>query len=251
MRPDFKKLEGSFSTVGAVINHLDVTTSTMDVAWKMAREGTPDGTVVVAEHQSDGRGRHDRAWVSEQGRDILCSVVLRPRVALAGDLLMLAALAVIDVAASFGVETGIKWPNDLLDSRSRKVVGILAELDSRQHKVQHVVLGVGINVNQAEFPPELPQAGSLCMTVGELDRAELLGSVVGSIEAWCARVEGDPKGVLDCWRTHWGDRGCEVRVGERLGRAVDVRADGALLLETDAGVEPVLSGDVIPVSRSL
>ena len=75
----------------------------MDVAWELAVNGAPDGTFIVTDHQTAGRGRHARRWVSEVGEDILCSVVLRPRVALAGELLMIAALAVVDVAESLGM----------------------------------------------------------------------------------------------------------------------------------------------------
>ncbi|HJP28335.1 MAG TPA: biotin--[acetyl-CoA-carboxylase] ligase, partial [Dehalococcoidia bacterium] len=126
MENRFEILAGSFSLIGSQISHLDVTASTMDVAWDSARDGAPDGSVIIADHQSAGRGRHDRDWVSKQGQDILCSVVLRPRVALAGELLMIAALAVTDVANGYGIETGIKWPNDV-QVAGKKLAGVIAE----------------------------------------------------------------------------------------------------------------------------
>ena len=130
MKTEFESLAGPFSgpcrTVGSEIHHFTTVTSTMDVAWDLANKGAVDGTVVVADHQSAGRGRFDRTWVSDRGRDILCSVVLRPRVSLAGELLMLAALAVVDVAQSFEIDAGIKWPNDV-QVKGKKLAGVIAE----------------------------------------------------------------------------------------------------------------------------
>ena len=266
MRPDFKKLEGSFSTVGAVINHLDVTTSTMDVAWKMAREGTPDGTVVVAEHQSDGRGRHDRAWVSEQGQDILCSVVLRPRVALAGDLLMLAALAVIDVAASFGVETGIKWPNDV-QVAGKKLAGVIAEsktgpdssigTSGSGQSPDHisVIIGIGLNVN---FNPDIateaaPHSTSLAAELNEqVDRAVVLEALMRSLDSYYASITAGGT-VVPKWRDKLTTLGREVTVvggkpGDSTnlhGVAHDVDSVGRLIVRDADGRDwPVSAGEV-------
>ena len=128
MNSDFTELKGTFgaTAIAGEIVHLEVTTSTMDVAWKLVRDGAADGTVVIANHQSEGRGRHDRSWVSKQREDILCSVILRPRVALAGELLMLAALSVSEVADSYGMDAGIKWPNDV-QVKGLKIAGVIAE----------------------------------------------------------------------------------------------------------------------------
>ena len=111
-KSEYEGLEGSFHTVGNVVRYLPVTTSTMDVAWDLAVNGAPDGTFIVTDHQTSGRGRHARGWVSEVGEDVLCSVVLRPRVALAGELLMIAALAVVEGGRPFiiGPLVALLWP---------------------------------------------------------------------------------------------------------------------------------------------
>ena len=263
MKPDFKQLEGSFSTVGVVINHLDVVTSTMDVAWKMASEGTPDGTVVIAERQSDGRGRHDRTWVSEQGQDILCSVVLRPRVALAGELLMLAALAVTDVAASFGVETGIKWPNDV-QVAGKKLAGVIAESktgpdlsadtgDSEDHI--SAVIGIGLNVN---FDPEIagdtaPSSTSLAAELNEqVDRRDVLETLMRSLDSYYASITAGGT-VVPAWREILTTLGREVTiVGGKPGNSTnlhglahDVDSAGRLIVRDSDGRDwPVSAGEV-------
>jgi len=266
MKPNFKQLEGSFSTVGVVINHLDVTTSTMDAAWKMAREGTADGTVVVAEHQSDGRGRHDRTWVSEQGQDILCSVVLRPRVALAGELLMLAALAVTDVAASFGVETGIKWPNDV-QVAGKKLAGVIAESktgpdlnagtgDSGESS-DHIsaVIGIGFNVN---FDPEIaaeaaPFSTSLAVELNEqIDRQDVLEALMRSLDSYYASITAGGT-IVPAWREKLTTLGREVTIvggkhGDSTnlhGLAHDVDSAGRLIVRDADGRDwPVSAGEV-------
>jgi BirA family biotin operon repressor/biotin-[acetyl-CoA-carboxylase] ligase len=269
MKPDFKQLEGSFSTVGVVINHLDVTTSTMDVAWKMASEGAPDGTLVIAEHQSDGRGRHDRTWVSEQGQDILCSVVLRPRVALAGELLMFAALAVTDVAASFGVETGIKWPNDV-QVAGKKLAGVIAESKTGPDlsegtgnsgtfgdSVDHIsaVIGIGLNVN---FNPDIaadtaPGSTSLAAELNEqIDRRDVLEALMRSLDSYYASITAGGT-VVPAWREKLTTLGRKVTIvggkpGDTTklhGLAHDVDSSGRLIVRDADGRDwPVSAGEV-------
>ena len=216
--------------------------STNEEAMRLASLGASHGTLVVANGQVGGKGRLGRSWHSPPGLNLYFSLVLRPKVGL--DRVALLGLAcAVGIAESLSLS--IKWPNDLLDAERRKVAGILSELECQGRAVGHVVLGVGINVNQVEFPEDLPQAGSLCRTQGPQDRGEVLTGVVGSIEHWCERVEAAPAEVLSRWRTHWADRGEAVVVGDRQGIAEDVREDGALMLRTPSGLEPVLSGDVV------
>jgi BirA family biotin operon repressor/biotin-[acetyl-CoA-carboxylase] ligase len=266
MKPNFKQLEGLFSNIGAVINHLDVTTSTMDVAWKMAREGAPDGTVVIAEHQSDGRGRHDRAWVSEQGQDILCSVVLRPRVALAGELLILAALAVTDVAESFGVDTGIKWPNDV-QVAGKKLAGVIAESKTgpdagadtgdSEELLDHIsaVIGIGLNVN---FDPAIaseaaPFSTSLAVELNkQIDRMTVFEVLMRSLDNHYASITAGGT-VVPAWREKLTTLGREVTVvggkpGDTTnlhGTAHDVDSIGRLIVRDENGRDwPVSAGEV-------
>ena len=98
----------------------------MDLAWEMARGDAPDGSVVIADEQSAGRGRHKRSWVSGGAEDILCSIVLKPRLSLVPELLMIAALACVDVAETYGLTAGVKWPNDV-QINGRKLAGVIAE----------------------------------------------------------------------------------------------------------------------------
>jgi BirA family biotin operon repressor/biotin-[acetyl-CoA-carboxylase] ligase len=106
-----------------------------------------------------------------------------------------------------------------------------------------VVLGIGINVNQTEFPDELPNPGSVALLRGPQDRAELLGRVIQAIESRCAEV-GAPGAMLEAWRRRSVTLGKQVRVGEIEGWATDLRDDGALMLSTESGPRAILAGDV-------
>ncbi len=229
-------------SLGRDVVFFDSIPSTNSEAMRLAGLGAEHGTLVVADSQVGGKGRLGRAWQSPPGLNLYFSLVLRPKVGL--DRVALLGLAcAVGIAKGFGLS--IKWPNDILDGQRRKVAGILSELECQDNRVSHVVLGVGLNVNQAEFPLDLPNAVSLCETHGPLDRVRVLTDVVASIEYWCQQVESHPAGVLAQWRGHWVDRGREVRVGTRVGQAIDVREDGALMLRTQDGVEAVVSGDVL------
>ena len=266
MKPDFKQFEGTFSTIGVVINHLDVTTSTMDVAWEMAREDAPDGTVVIAEHQSNGRGRHDREWVSEQGQDILCSVVLRPRVALAGELLMIAALAVTDVATLMGFETGIKWPNDV-QVAGKKLAGVIAESKTGPAASMHedgsgvpsdhisAVIGIGLNVNfdpdaAAEAAPFSTSLGAELNT--QIDRVGVFKRLLRSLDIHYASIVAG-RTFVPAWREKLTTLGREVTVvggkpGDTTklhGLAHDVDSAGRLIVRDADGRDwPVSAGEV-------
>lgn len=218
--------------------------STNTEAAALASRGAPHGTVVVAEAQDAGRGRLGRSWVGEPGQSLLFSIVLRPALPPARAPLICLGAA---VAVAEALDLRIKWPNDVLDATGRKVAGILAELHSVQNLC--VILGVGVNVGQADFGPDLPQAGSLRQLGWRVDRAALLGELVHGVEARAAQLEHDPQGLLDAWRARAATLGARVRVGALEGVAEDVREDGALLVRTPAGLEPVLAGDVELLGR--
>src|SRR5262249_44458087 len=168
--------------------------STMRVARDLARGGATEGTVVIAEAQTAGRGRLGRQWHSPAGTNLYCSIILRPPVAppAVPQLALVAGVAAADaIAASTGERPAIKWPNDVL-LRGRKVVGILTEMDAEVERVGHVVAGIGVNLNApaASFPRALrAKAGSLLSLTGRrVDRAAFAARLLAAFEGCYARL---------------------------------------------------------------
>ncbi|WP_405535611.1 biotin--[acetyl-CoA-carboxylase] ligase [Streptomyces sp. NBC_00075] len=219
-----------------------------------------EGFVLVAEEQTAGRGRLDRQWTAPARSGLFFSALLKPTevpVARWGWLPLLTGVAVATgLSRAAGVDTSLKWPNDLLVSvggAERKAGGILAE----RAGADAVVIGIGINVTLREDELPVPTAGSLALAgaVGT-DRDPLLRAVLRSLEQWYVRwraVEGDPvlSGLQETYAAGCATLGRTVRAelpGERsvVGEAVAVDGDGRLVLATGEGVqEPVGAGDVV------
>ena len=193
----------------------------------------PMGIVVVADQQHAGRGRLGRSWDTEAGQNLLFSLVLTPPV-----MPQFAPVCVLAWAAAMAEELDclVKWPNDLVTRDGKKLGGILAELSSEAETIRYVVLGVGINANQRDFPG-LPHATSLAAERGDsIDRAAWLARLVKAIEA----VEIGRCPSLDGWRRRSHTLGKRVRVNGIEGVASDVREDGALIVDGQV----ILAGDV-------
>lgn len=249
---------------------LQETGSTNDDAKRMAREGAPEGTIVVAERQTAGRGRRGRSWVAPPGTALMLSVILRPPVApvQAPLLVFLAAAAVREAAEELLAETAresastppepllIKWPNDVV-AGGRKLCGVLVETSAEPERVHWCVVGVGVNVNQRaeDFPPSLrEQATSLRLLAGApLDRDAVLERIVRGMERRYQEAVGSGLTSLVAEaRRYSATLGRPVRVHQADGVhwdgvAVDIRDDGALLVRAEGahgGVVPVYAADV-------
>ncbi|MGW2566511.1 biotin--[acetyl-CoA-carboxylase] ligase [Streptomyces sp. NPDC001537] len=227
----------------------------------LAVEGkASEGAVLVAEEQTSGRGRLDRQWTAPARSGLFFSVLLKPAevpVARWGWLPLLTGVAVATgLSRSAGVDTALKWPNDLLVSiggEERKAGGILAERAGDDG----VVIGVGINVTLREDELPVPQAGSLALAGAvSTDRDPLLRAVLRSLEEWYGRwreAGGDPSvsGLQETYAAGCATLGRTVRAelpGDRsiTGEAVAVDGDGRLVIATADGVqEPVGAGDVV------
>ena len=242
--------------IGNRIEHFFETTSSNEEAKKLAREGCPEGTLVIAESQTKGRGLISRPWFAPAKTGLWFSVVLRPRVALADtpQLTMVMAVAVAEaVNEHIGAKGGIKWPNDLL-FEGKKLCGILVELNAEMDLTDFLVAGIGLNVNidQEMFPAELGEiATSVKVAAGRhVPRVPLLQSVLRSIEAWYLRWlrEGFVP-VLTRWREMCVTLGCPVTVHSLQesyeGYALDVDETGALLVRVEDGsVKRLIAGEV-------
>ncbi len=235
--------------------------STQLVAHELAAGGAPHGQLVIAEEQTRGRGRRGRAWVSPPGRNLHLSLVLRPQLppARAPELTLLAAVALRETLEDAGCPALIKWPNDLEIER-RKVAGILTELSADTDRVNHVILGLGVNLNVEEhdLPEELrPIATSVRATRGApVPRALFCAALLARLEEWLDRHEDEGfEPVLEACRAHSATLGAEVRVRmegrELLGVAEALDASGALMVRTSGGtVERIIAGDVEAVRRA-
>jgi BirA family biotin operon repressor/biotin-[acetyl-CoA-carboxylase] ligase len=217
---------------------------------------------VVAECQTGGKGRLERQFFSPKGKGIWFSVILRPKFLPqeAPKCTLMAAVAVARAMTEFGLEPGIKWPNDLL-YENKKLVGILTEMSAEMDGINYIVIGTGINVNieQSEFPEDIRDvAASLCMMKGEpLPRVKFFQAVLRAMDDLYAQVQAQGFApVLQEWRKYSITLGQEVKViGVRdgevyFGKAVDIDEDGALLVDTDTGRKKVLAGDVSIRPRS-
>ncbi|MER7773891.1 biotin--[acetyl-CoA-carboxylase] ligase [Streptomyces sp. NPDC096191] len=230
-----------------------------DLVARAAEEELGEGAVLVAEEQTAARGRLDRQWTAPPRSGLFFSVLLRATevpVARWGWLPLLTGVAVATgLSRVAGVDTALKWPNDLLvtvGDEERKAGGILAERAG-----DGVVVGVGVNVTLRADELPVPQAGSLALAgAANTDRDPLLRGVLRSLEDWYGRwraAEGDPlaSGLQETYAAGCATLGRVVRAelpGDRslVGEAVAVDGDGRLVLATDAGVqEPVGAGDIV------
>ncbi|MDN5330791.1 MAG: BirA family transcriptional regulator [Tepidanaerobacteraceae bacterium] len=228
--------------------------STNDEAKKLAQNGAPHGTLVIAEEQTGGKGRLGRRWVSPPREGIWLSIILRPSLEpyeaprITMTCAVAAAKAIRKVA---GIDCWIKWPNDLL-VEGKKVAGILTEMSADMDSINFVVTGIGVNVNNTDFPAEIKEtATSLKLVSGKnVERLKILTEFLSQFEVFYRYLEDGEFGkVLEEWRQLSCNLGRRVRIigrnSELEGLALDVDDDGALLVKTDGGtVERVLSGDV-------
>jgi BirA family biotin operon repressor/biotin-[acetyl-CoA-carboxylase] ligase len=247
---------GHTKVVGRDIRVFEQTTSTNDVAEKLARDGVKEGVVVFAESQTRGRGRLGRVWLSPKRKGLWFSVLLRPRLR-PQETTQLTVISATALRRAFKTLTGltaeIKWPNDLLLG-GRKAAGILTELSAELDRVRHVILGIGVDVNQeaAEFPPELRKlATSLRLESGaEISRAELAVEIMRELDRDYARMSaGKFSAIADEWEQACVTigRNVAVQTGGRhfRGHAESLDDDGALLIRTEHGhLERVIGGDV-------
>jgi len=247
---------GKRKVIGRDIRVFQETTSTNDVIEKLARDGVKEGVVVFAESQTRGRGRLGRKWLSPARKGLWFSVLLRPGLVPQETTQLTVASATAlrrAIENHTHLKPAIKWPNDILVG-GRKVAGILTELKAELDRINYVVLGIGVDVNQApgDFPPELRRtATSLAAELDKaLSRAELAVVILRELDEEYARLTvGGFGSIADEWEAHCSTLGREVviRTGERQirGRAESLGEEGALLVRTEHGhLERVLGGDV-------
>ncbi|HUM06681.1 MAG TPA: biotin--[acetyl-CoA-carboxylase] ligase [Terriglobales bacterium] len=230
--------------------------STNAEAMQAAAEGAPEGSVFLAEEQLSGRGRGAHSWHSERSTGIYCSVVLRPAMPPSDALILslaagLAVQSAVEVVAPVS-HPDLKWPNDLL-LNGRKFCGILTEMNSEATRVRHLVVGIGINVNQTKFPAELHEiATSLKNETGtEWSRVELCAALLKSLDReYRALVDGAGarESIVRRFEENSSSvRGRKVRVeenGEMEGVTEGLDTRGFLQVRTAGGLRTVLSGTV-------
>jgi BirA family biotin operon repressor/biotin-[acetyl-CoA-carboxylase] ligase len=226
--------------------------STNDVAIAAAGAGAPEGLVVAAHTQSSGRGRVGRSWSSPPGAGLYVSVVLRPTAAALQLLTIAAGVAIAEgIHAASGLDTCVKWPNDV-HVGSRKLAGILAEGGSSAGAVDHVVLGFGVNILRAAYPPDVAaRATSIESELGRaVDRGLVLAECLSALSKRYSMLQsGAAADVIAAWRAHAATHmgrivEWEVDRGGRRGLAHDIDSTGALLVRVDDQIVRVISGEV-------
>lgn len=232
-------------------------TSTNDTATELAKSGAAHGLVVTAARQTGGRGRQGRAWQSPAGGMWFSILVRRPcAISQAGDLTLLASVAVWRALAAMGVPAEIKWPNDLL-LNGRKICGILAQMRTDGESVEYAVIGIGMNANflRDQFPPDVRQYATTILSelAREVHRPALLARILTELDQLYRDLKtgvGGFAAVRDEWTAHAHTLGRKIRVrmGEQIveGVAEDVDARGVLSLRGEDGVvHAIHSGEVL------
>ena len=241
--------------IGRKVFYYEALDSTMDVAFRLAMDGEPEGCVVCADSQLKGRGRMGRRWASPKGSGVYLSVILRPSLhpSDASRLTLLAAVAVCDAVKEVcGFCPSIKWPNDLLVG-SRKLAGILTELNAEADRIRFVIIGIGVNVNTPlSFLPK--HSTSLRHETGrEVARVNFLQELLRQMERWYGILRKDGfYPIAEAWKQRSSTLGRRVRIvdvsGVVEGVAVNLDECGGLLVRSDSGVlVKKMSGDVVQV----
>ncbi|RST73644.1 biotin--[acetyl-CoA-carboxylase] ligase [Siminovitchia acidinfaciens] len=241
---------------GRSVHYFDSLESTQKAAYQLAYDGAPEGTLVIAEEQTSGRGRLGRAWHSASGKGIWMSIIVRPDLPpqKAPQFTLITAVAVARAIEEVTeITPEIKWPNDLL-IKGKKVVGILTELQAEADKISSLIIGIGMNVNHAsdDFPVEVKKiASSLFIEKGEkISRAALIQSFLKNFEKYYSIYISDgflPIRIL--WESYATSIGKQIKAttvtGEIVGVAVGISNEGVLKIEDEKGViHNIYSADI-------
>ncbi|RJX27051.1 MAG: biotin--[acetyl-CoA-carboxylase] ligase [Dethiobacter sp.] len=233
-----------------IIHHYRQIDSTNSALKTLAEKGAPEGTIVIAEEQTGGRGRMGRSWSSPFSKGIWLSILLKPPLAPQDTPLftLLAAAAVVKgiLVNLPDLPVGIKWPNDLLIN-NRKVCGILTELKAEADLLHYLVIGIGLNVNSKEedFPAELRNtATSLYLENNkeEVSRQKLASSILQEMDnSYLDYLNNGPGMVISAWKKYNITLGKDVTIktvqGSFSGKAADLDSDGALIVEEEKGIK--------------
>jgi BirA family biotin operon repressor/biotin-[acetyl-CoA-carboxylase] ligase len=229
------------------VRRLPRTTSTMDVAAKLAAEGAPHGVVIVADEQTAGRGRRGSVWASPPGAGLYLSFISRPSINHLSLLTLAAGVAVREgIERATGLSADLKWPNDLMLGR-RKLAGVLAEGLAVGTPEQAVIVGAGVNLEAASYPPDVaPRATSIGEELGRpVDRELVLANILAQLWDRLALLEHQPGDILQAWRSASPNaNGARVDWDGKSGLTAGIDDSGALLVETTAGLERIIAGEL-------
>ncbi len=247
------------SVIGKEIEYFKEIESTNVIACEIA-DSVAEGTVVIAESQTGGRGRLGRKWLSPEG-GVWLSIILKPKIqpSYAPRITILSGVSVAKTIRSFGPEAMIKWPNDVLIN-GKKLCGILTEIEAEMDMIDHCVVGIGIdaNVDTESFPEEFRDSStSLKKELGhEINRVEFVQKLLEEFEALYMKFqEGDFAAILEEWRSMSATIGEWVKITTQTrtiyGEAIGVDNEGALILETDEGkLEKIVAGNCEHLRRT-
>jgi len=245
-----EELESTIHTkwAGENVVFFEETVSTNNEIRSLAEQGAPHGTLAVAEKQLGGKGRRGRVWTSPAGVGIWMSMLLRPQIdPLAASMLTLvmALAAKKGIEISTGLKSEIKWPNDLVLNK-KKICGILTEMSTELMEIQYVIPGIGINVNQKDFPDDIKAtATSLYIESGKIQkRSEIIAAIMEAFEGYYDTFikTQDMSGLIEEYNANLVNLGNEVCV---LDPAGEINKEGALLVRlADGTLKEIISGEV-------
>jgi BirA family biotin operon repressor/biotin-[acetyl-CoA-carboxylase] ligase len=257
-----RKLNGLLKTetIGKVIHYFDETGSTNTVLSRLAGQGASEGTAVIADKQTSGKGRLGRKWISPAGMNLYISVLFRPSIPASESPLLtfLASIALVETIKKTGIRnTAIKWPNDV-QIDGKKVAGVLTEMEPRGDRVGYIVVGIGVNINMTreeirrEMGETAKYATSLKESLGhDVDRAKFTGDLLLELESWYQTFNKRGKSsIIKEWTERWGGRDKRVRVVQENGSvtegtAAGIDGEGHLLLKKEDGsIVKIITGDV-------
>lgn len=241
--------------IGRKIVYFDSIDSTNVKAKQLAAEGIKEGTVVISEEQTMGRGRLGRKWISPKRKGIWMSIILRPDINPidASKVTQIGAAAVWKALKKVGLAAYIKWPNDIVIN-SKKVCGILTEMSAELNKINYLVIGIGINVNidSEEFPKEIKDiATSIKAEIGyDVDRKFIVAEILNNFEELYSELikHGSIKASIEICKKASILLGKEIKIitnkGERNAKAIDITDQGELLIEENGQIEKLVSGEI-------
>ena len=241
---------------GKSVEYFRLTSSTMDEAQYLIEKGCPNGTLVISEEQTSGRGRQKRKWLSPKGVNIYASLVYKPynmSAIKSIELMFAVSVAVVEALSDFGIDNAnIKWPNDVIVNY-KKIAGVLVETKSESGILKSAVLGFGVNVNMEDTPDDIDNAvTSIYLEVGhKIDRTQLLVNILYYLENLVSLIETDKESkILELWRNYdmtIGKRVLIISSNEKIkGTAEDIDKNGFLIVKTDKGeLKKVVTADSV------